>query len=190
MLAKRLYIPLASALLLMAAALPAAAGLYEWSRLARLEGTSGPEPAVSALAAHPTDPAILYAGVLLTTDGADLVYRSADGGQSWRAVASGLPDDLPANTGVEDLVVTPGDPVMVYAAIHQNGVWRSDDGGATWNDFSGGGIRPDDTVLVLLATTGPAPTLYALTTDGIHQRPDKWIHTMDCLLYTSPSPRD
>ena len=165
--AKRIYIVLALAVVLVAGALPAAAGLYEWSRLARLEGTSGPEPAVSALAAHPTNPAILYAGVWLTTDDAALVYRSGDGGQTWLPAASGLPDDLPENTGIEDLALLPGNPPALYAAVHQRGVWRSDDGGTTWESAGGGSLGADEDVAALVFAPGAAAGVYALSTDGV-----------------------
>ena len=167
MATKRIFIVLALAVTLMAGALPAAAGLYEWSRLARLEGTSGPEPAVSALAAHPTNPAILYAGVWLTTGGADLVYRSGDGGQTWLPAAGGLPDDLPENTGIEDLVLLPGNPPALYAAVHQRGVWRSDDGGATWESVNDGSRGADEDVAALVFAPGAASGVFALSTDGV-----------------------
>ena len=68
-------------------AMSAAAGTLSWSRLGRLEEAPGPQPAVAALAAHPTDPNVLYVGTWLTTAGANLIYRSADGDKSrWRVL--------------------------------------------------------------------------------------------------------
>lgn len=168
MAAKRVYQVAVLALALLGGAAPAFGALYEWSRLGRLHGTTGPEPAIAALAAHPTDPGTIYAGALLTTEGAALFYSTTDGGRSWRAGA-GLPDDMAPNTGIEDLLVVPGDPPALYAAVHQRGVWRSDDGGANWADASGGSLGGDADVASLAYAPGDPPTVYALATDGVHR---------------------
>ena len=98
------------------------AGLFEWSRLGRLTDDPGPQPYVSVITPHPTRPEILYAGSLLTTDAAALVFRSADGGDTWSASAAGLPA-LPAFTGVKALLLWPGeedaaDTLLVLSLIH------------------------------------------------------------------------
>lgn len=175
----------AAALALAVVLTSVGAGLFAWSRLGRLMAGSDDDPYVSVILPDPAGE-MIYAGARLTVDGAALVYRSDDGGATWAAAAEGLPNDLPPFAGINDLLLLPGDTPALLAGLTGRGVWRSDDGGATWSAFSDGGIRPNDTVLVLLTTTGADPTLYALTTDGIHQRTDKWIHTMDGL----PAPGD
>src|SRR5262249_1479780 len=70
-----------------------------------------------------------------------------DGGRSWRKLAGGLPP----RTGRIGLAVFPGDPKIVYAVIGSDeggtqgindlrsksgGVFRSEDGGATWTRMS------------------------------------------------------
>ena len=161
------------------------AGLFAWTRLGRLMLNSDDDPYVSVLLPDPSGE-IIFAGTRLTVQGAALVYRSDDGGESWASAAEGLPDDLPPGAGVNERLLLPGEAPALLVGLTGRGVWRSDDGGATWADFSDGGIKPDDTVLTLLAAPGPEPALYALTTDGIHLRADKWIHTMDGL----PAPGD
>lgn len=151
-------------------ALSAVADELKWMRLGRLEGSAGPEPYVNVIATHPTDGDLLFAGVLLTTDGADLVYRSDDGGETWQAAAGGLPDDLPPNTGVEDMVFDPEDPDVVFAAIHDHGVWRSDDDGETWQAFNGGTLAADEDVVALATTSGSPGVIYALSTEGVNLR--------------------
>ena len=47
----------------------------------------------------------------------DSVYRSADGGATWQAADAGLPTDLDANTGVEDLLLDPANPDVLYACL-------------------------------------------------------------------------
>ncbi len=145
-----------------------AAGVLKWSRLGRLEGTTGAQPFVAALVAHPTDPDVLYVGAWLTTPGAALVYRSADGGATWQPSAAGLPTDLNANTGVRDLVLDPTDPDVLYAALHRHGIWRSDDAGATWHNLSSDALAANEDVVDLAVAAGPTTTIYALSADGLN----------------------
>ena len=145
-----------------------AAGALKWSRLGRLEETTGAHPFVAALAAHPTDPDILYAGAWLTTPGAALVYRSDDGGATWQPAGTGLPTDLDANTGVEDLLLDPANPDVLYAALHRRGIWRSDDAGATWQNLSNDALAADEDVIDLALDPESPATLYALSTDGLN----------------------
>lgn len=145
---------------------PAAAAFFEWSRLGRLAGATGPEPYVSVIATHPTDPALVYAGTLLTTEEAALVYRSDNGGVSWLAVTNGLPI-VPANTGVNDLILLPETPDVLYAGL-DSGPWRSDDGGVNWQSAAGGSLAADEKIIALDVAPGPTPAVYALTPSGVH----------------------
>lgn len=174
-----------AALALASGLTPILAGLFAWSRLGRLMVNSNDDPYVSVILPDPTGE-VIYVGARLTVDSAALVYRSDDGGATWASAAKGLPDDLLPFAGVNDLLLLPGAAPALLAGLAGRGVWRSDDGGATWSDFSDGGIRQIDTVLTLLATPGPDPQLFALTTDGIHLRTDRWIHAADGL----PAPGD
>ncbi len=78
-----------------------------------------PAQRVQALAAAASPPGPIYAGV-----GSDL-YISSDGGLSWNSAS-------PLASTVEALAVHPITPTLLYAGTRQNGVWRSEDGGATW----------------------------------------------------------
>ncbi len=93
-----------------------------WSSLAVLE-----DGKISALAIHPTDPDVAYAGVQdrSTDPSTGAVYRTLDGGASWQAVLSGA-----AGT-IHDLAIDPSRPDTVYATDDQT-VHRSTDGGTTW----------------------------------------------------------
>ncbi len=159
---------LSAAALLLGLALTvslAAAGVLKWARLGFLQGAPGRQPAVAALAAHPTDPDVLYAGTWLTTPGAALVYRSEDGGQNWRAAADGLPTDLPATSGVVDLLIDPANPRTLYLALHRRGVWRSDDGGQSWHNIGEGVVAEDEDVVALALSGGD---LYVLSAEGLN----------------------
>ncbi|HJO38973.1 MAG: hypothetical protein QGF21_02240 [Vicinamibacterales bacterium] len=65
------------------------------------------------------------------------VFKSSDGGDTWAALTTGLPDGL---RGKADLAVSGGDPDRVYVLIEapgdEGGVYRSDDRGETWRQIS------------------------------------------------------
>ena len=63
------------------------------------------------------------------------IYVTVDGGDNWTKI---VPEDgLPAgDLGRIGLAIAPGDPNRIYAFVEaeENGIYRSDDGGWTWND--------------------------------------------------------
>jgi photosystem II stability/assembly factor-like uncharacterized protein len=60
------------------------------------------------------------------------VWKTTDGGETWREITAGLPD-LMGKIGVS---ISPADPSVVYLAVEalpgEGGVYRSDDGGETF----------------------------------------------------------
>ena len=94
---------------------------------------------------HPTDPDTIYVaagGSLFNAGGERGIYRSTNGGASWRRV---LAPETPF-TGGADLVMDPSEPDRLYAAMWDHrrepdvrtyggvgsGLFRTDDGGDTW----------------------------------------------------------
>ncbi|MCA9603712.1 MAG: hypothetical protein KC417_16890, partial [Myxococcales bacterium] len=75
----------------------------------------------SAIAYCDEDPNIVYAAV------GDDVVKSTDGGAVWS------PAGLPINLSVQGLAVGGNNCMKVYAASFSAGVYRSDDGAATWS---------------------------------------------------------
>ena len=59
------------------------------------------------------------------------LYRSDDGGDTWKPVAGGFPTEKLGRIG---LAYAPSDPRRVYALVdaRPGGLWVSDDGGETW----------------------------------------------------------
>lgn len=99
---------------------------------------------------HPTDPDIVYFGAVgnLWAGSEDRgVFKSTDGGQSWDKVL--FVDEF---SGVIDMAIDPQNPNTVYAATYQrlrrawgfngggpgSGLWKSTDGGQTWNRLEAG----------------------------------------------------
>ncbi|MEZ4864497.1 MAG: glycosyl hydrolase [Caldilineaceae bacterium] len=96
-----------------------------------------------------TNPRILYATLYetvrtfwsLTSGGPDSsIWKSTDGGDTWTELTNnlGLPTGLKGKIGI---TVSPAKPERVWAIIEaeqeQAGVYRSDNGGATWEQLTG-----------------------------------------------------
>lgn len=99
----------------------------------------GPElcsyaPLDSTLVASPRHPDVLY---LARAHDRPEVYRSDDGGQTWRRL-SDVPGGYTPSVGVNDLAVDPRDDDHVYAATWGAGVYETVDGGTTWRAASPG----------------------------------------------------
>jgi photosystem II stability/assembly factor-like uncharacterized protein len=79
-----------------------------------------------ALASDPSDGRVVLVGTA-----AGEIYRSADGGHSWRLARSGL------GRGVAALAFSPFKPGLVLAGTRGSGIWRSSDGGVSWQPQAG-----------------------------------------------------
>ncbi|MCE5236986.1 hypothetical protein LLH23_00660 [bacterium] len=111
---------------------------------------------VGALCFDPTKPDVLYAGIgrpRWGKDGAGAIYRSEDCGESWKLITP--PGTLPEKAIVSDLEVAP-DGSYVLAATSA-GLYRSADGGATWERAGG---LPDQSVLEAAIAPGRAQIAY------------------------------
>src|SRR6185369_5483566 len=86
---------------------------------------------VSRLAIDPTDSNTVYAGTVdeLPTGKKGGLYKSRDGGNSWEAVSTGLPD---WSGGVSVLVIDPTDSRTLYLGTLYEGVFKSVNGGSSW----------------------------------------------------------
>ncbi len=94
------------------------AGEERWESLTR----GLPEkPEVQALAVHPSEPGVVFAG---TQDGP---YRSADGGDTWERL--GFPSP---GLSVWSFLFYPSDPGRMLLGTAPAAVYRSEDGGDNW----------------------------------------------------------
>jgi photosystem II stability/assembly factor-like uncharacterized protein len=138
---------------------------------------SGPGAAINALATHPTDNTVLYAGTAggpaATTDS---LWLSHDGGRNWSKSALGLPSGpdglLPA---VSSLAVDPQQPGVLYVGTDGHGVYRFDFELSRYGYELMGGVslyRAHVNNLVV----GPEGRVYALTNEGLFvtERNDAW----------------
>ena len=125
-----------------------------------------PTGSIGALAVAPSNPDIIYVGSgeglrrpdLSTGDG---IYKSTDAGHTWRHL--GLRD----GQQITNVIVDPQDPNRVFVAVlghpygpnSERGVFRSTDGGETWQKIF---YKDDDTGATDLAFDPKNPqTLYA-----------------------------
>lgn len=147
------------------------------------------EEEVWSFAADPRLPGRLYLGVSPA-----LLYRSDDGGATWTACESlkrvpgyetwtfPPPPHIPH---VRSIAPDPKVPGAVYVGVEEGGVWRSPDGGDTWESLNEGLYWDVHTVV-------PAPSgqdLYATTGAGFHFSPDagaRWEHVPTPHRYTVP----
>jgi photosystem II stability/assembly factor-like uncharacterized protein len=108
-----------------------------WQQVLFVNDSTG----ASDLVMHPRNPRILYAGMwrgerkpwTMISGGPDGgVYRSTDGGDTWKKLAGGLPTGVVGKVGI---TVSPVNPDRVWALVEAEpagGLYRSDDGGETW----------------------------------------------------------
>ena len=110
---------------------------------------------VSEVHMDPRNPDVMYAvswqrfrnvAVLMDGGPGTGIHKSVDGGETWRELSEGLPEE---NRGKTGLAVSPQNPDVLYATIElanrEGGFWRSADGGETWekrNDYLSGGTGP------------------------------------------------
>ncbi|MDN5865339.1 MAG: hypothetical protein L0I62_09040, partial [Gammaproteobacteria bacterium] len=103
----------------------------------------------SPIAVSRTDPDTLYLG-------ANVVFKSTDGGTSWQVISQDLSRDIEAhqpiaggpvfhdisgaeNTGaILSLVIAPTNPEVLWAGTDDGLVWVTKDGGAHWHNVSPG----------------------------------------------------
>ena len=122
---------------------------------------------IPRIAIHPTNPDIVYAGVLgniykPTQDRG--VYKSTDGGKTWNKVLFAN-----ADAGAVDLTLDPNNPRIIYASTWNarrtpyslssggkgSALWKSTDSGKSWKEISTNKGFPKDTLGIIGVTVSP-----------------------------------
>jgi photosystem II stability/assembly factor-like uncharacterized protein len=115
---------------------------------------------IARIVVHPTKPEVAYVAAMgnLWKDGGERgLYKTIDGGKNWKLILHApAPND--ARTGCGDVALDPANPEIVYAALYARqrtpwsfaygvtatngqdvgGIFKSNDGGATWKKCAGG----------------------------------------------------
>ncbi len=159
---------------------------------------------IGRLVVHPQNPDICYAaamGRMFSENAQRGVFMTIDGGQSWQNILY-----LNDSTGAIDIVMDPGNPDVVYAAMWERvrrpdrrsyggpgcGIYKTTDGGANWEELTNG-LPSGTSVGRIGITISPSDPdiLYAIYADktgyfdGVFKTLDggeSWIQTNDSYL--------
>jgi photosystem II stability/assembly factor-like uncharacterized protein len=187
-------------------------GGRSWTRVLDVDANTG----VVDVAMHASDPNTLFAASYQrrrTPFGFDgggpgsALWKSTDGGATWRKLSNGLPSGEYGRIGI---AIYRGDPRIVYASIEQGerytastnyeeplaGLYRSQDGGETWEQMSTWNPRPMYASQVIVDPNDPC-TIYMMnffsgstdcgkTSRSISQS----LHGDDRFLWVNPANSD
>jgi photosystem II stability/assembly factor-like uncharacterized protein len=138
----------------------------------------------------PRDAKVVYVaaeGPLWGSGGDRGLYKTTDGGNTWKAVLT-----ISENTGVADIAVDPSSPDILYASAYQrrrhvftfidggpeSAIYKSTDAGATWNKLKSG-LPTEDMGRIGLAVSPADPNVVYATIEaangkgGIFRSSDK-----------------
>ena len=100
---------------------------------------------IGEISVHPTNPDIVLVSVLGHFWSKNVnrgLYKTEDGGKSWKHVLY-----IDEKTGSNDIVISYSNPKIMYTSMWENnpgisginsGIYKSDDGGDTWNKLENG----------------------------------------------------
>jgi photosystem II stability/assembly factor-like uncharacterized protein len=108
-----------------------------WKKVLFVDNKTG----ASDLAMDPLNPRILYAGFwqhvrrpweLVSGGPGSSLWKSADGGETWKKLTEGLPEELWGRVGVAASAAKPGRIYAIIEARRKGGLYVSDDHGEKW----------------------------------------------------------
>ena len=128
----------------------------------RLDGN-----AMSALAGSEQDPNVVYAASSPKLQRPH-IYRTANGGDTWRQITRDLPDRFPT-----DLAVDPNNDLIAYVTFggfETSHVFRTEDGGESWQDI--GKNLPDIPTWSITVNPNNSSHLFVGNEIGVYQSID------------------
>ncbi len=143
--------------------------------------------AIRRIAVHPARPDVAWAaaaGSLWAPGGERGLYKTADGGKSWKLVLA-APKPHDALTGCSDVVLDPGSPDVLYAALYARrrrpwtllygagatggadvgGIFKTTDGGDHWTKLAGGLPSLTGRIGLALARSRPGVVMAVVQSD-------------------------
>jgi len=142
---------------------------------------------IGEIAVHPKNPDIVFVAVqghFWSTNKNRGMYRTIDGGKTWEHVLY-----VNERTGANDVVISPSNPNVIYASMWEcypdnsgkdSGVYRSTDGGKTWNRLKGGLPDGPKTGRIGLAVSWTNPDKAYALVDNLNENPSSEIYqTLD-----------
>jgi len=142
--------------------------------------------AIGRIVVHPTNPDIVYVAALgppWNEGGGRGLYRTKDGGDTWERVA--FSSD---RAGFVDLDMNPKDPNTMWATSWErirgpyflqsggpgSAIWKTTDGGDTWNKVEGGGLPTTEMGRIEIAIAPSYPrVMYAVIEAKTPDEPDE-----------------
>jgi len=129
---------------------------------------------VGKIIVHPENSEVVYVaaiGPLWKSGGERGVFKTTDGGKTWEAILT-----IDENTGVNDLVMDPRHPELLYAAAFQrqrqvftyvgggpgSGIYKTSDGGKNWEKANKGLPKTDMGRIGLSLSPADPDILYAI----------------------------
>ncbi|MEO6589290.1 MAG: glycosyl hydrolase [Pyrinomonadaceae bacterium] len=132
---------------------------------------------IGKIVIDPRDSNVVFAaaqGPLWSAGGERGLYKTTDGGKTWKAVIS-----VSENTGVTDVAIDPSNPDIMYAAAwmrrrlfytlvdggSESAMYKSTDGGNTWNKVRSG-LPPGDLGRIGIAISPVDPNVVYATVEA------------------------
>ena len=112
-----------------------------WQKVLFVDDLTG----AADLAVDPSNPRILYAAFwqvvrhpweLVSGGPGSSVWKSTDGGDSWKKLTEGLPEEMLGRIGVAASPARPGRVWAIVEAKKRGGLYLSDDGGEKWKQVN------------------------------------------------------
>ena len=152
-------------------------GLYKttdggetWDRILHISDDTG----VNEIHLDPRDPDVMYASAyqrrrhvwtLINGGPESGVWKSTDGGATWREINNGLPEEDKGRIGLD---ISPAGPDVVYAIVEaakgKSGFFRSTDRGETWDRMSDHVSRSPQYYNEIICHPTDVDTVYSLDT--------------------------
>jgi len=145
--------------------------------------TNGEDIHIHGLAVDPSDPQTIYIGTVhdptefseKTLSGSH-IFKSTDGGEAWTEIGLNYPRHV--ETSIREIKVDPQNSNVVYLgtsaqeSTQGNGIWKSVDGGQTWNRLSSG-IPEDVSVNSIVIHPEEPNRLLVATEEGMYRSIDQ-----------------
>jgi hypothetical protein len=150
-------------------------------------------PAISKIVISPSNPNILYVGMVeslsLLDFGSRGIYRSTDGGQSWVDVSIRRLGIFLISQPVLDIAVNPRNPNNVIVGLASNGVYITSDGGRRWRQVQRGKPPPPGAVSYhhIVRFAPSQPTLFSASFT-YYSGPIPMCSLEDCIEVTGVFP--
>ena len=129
---------------------------------------------IGKIVVHPNDENTVYVaayGPLWSAGGERGIYKSTDGGENWERIL-----EISKHTGVNDIVMDPRDPKVLYAAAHQrrrhvwtyidggpeSAIYKTIDGGENWKKLENGLPENDMGRIGLAISPADPDVVYAI----------------------------